>query len=124
MDTMPLIKKRGVFWLPAKLRGPAGGPAVLADGPASESLLGALKAARKAVPAKLIEEEAGEQSRVEGDGLQTVQGTQTLIQLMMICPKLRYQGVKFKLKRLKKGANPGLRRSQKMFHKRSFTCTC
>ena len=67
LDTMPLIKKRGVFWLPAKLREPAGGP-VLADGPASESLLGALKAARKAVPAKLIEEEAGEQSRVEGDG--------------------------------------------------------
>ena len=69
LDTIPLIKKRGVFWLPAKLREPAGGPAVLADGPASESLLGALKAARKAVPAKLIEEEAGEQSRVEGEGL-------------------------------------------------------
>ena len=43
LDTIPLIKKRG--------------------------LLGALKAARKAVPAKLIEEEAGEQSRVEGEGL-------------------------------------------------------
>ena len=69
LDTIPLIKKRGVFWLPAKLREPAGSSAVVADGPASEPLLGALKAAKKAVPAKLIEEEAGERVQLEREGL-------------------------------------------------------
>ena len=66
VDTIPLVKKRGVFWLPTSLKS-AGGPASHAGGPAG--VLGAVKAAAKTVPAKLIAEELQEAPGLEGQPL-------------------------------------------------------
>ena len=66
VDTIPLVKKRGVFWLPTSLQS-AGGPASRAGGTAG--VLGAVKAAAKTVPARLIEEERQEAPGPEGQPL-------------------------------------------------------
>ena len=79
LNTIPLVKNRGVYWLPTKFleQKTAGGTAKPAGGTAGTSAggaagcLGALKAAVKTVPAKLLEEEEGA-AQPSGEGMPSV----------------------------------------------------
>ena len=132
LNTIPLVKNRGVYWLPTKFleQQAAGGTANPAGGTAGTSAsgtagcLGALKAAVKTVPGKLLEEEEGA-AQPSGEGMASgSSGSGSGSSSVPVVVDIEIPRGDAQVSNLKKVENPEPRRSQKTFHLKSFMHTC